>query len=165
MNRQLSIDLTPYKDCIISLFQSDVTVEEISMHIRSRFGFIAEPRTIRRRLSQWEVRKRVRTDDTPQLCVRIAALFYQSCLPEQTLLMALKSEGFRINARALARIRLKLGMRRRINPGQAEEADRAFEKVVQMELDKGHIEGFGRQNLLPYFRSQMHIISRYANPP
>ena len=151
MNRQLSIDLTPYKDCIISLFQSDVTVEEILIHIRSRFGFITELRTIHCHLLQWEVRKCVRTDDTPQLRVRIAALFYQSCLPEQTLLMALKSEGFRINARALARIRLKLGMRRRINPGQAEEADRAFEKVVQMELDKGHIEGFRHQNLLPYF--------------
>ena len=58
--------------------------------------------------------------------------------------MALKSEGFRINARALAYIWLKLGMRWCINPGQAEEADCVFEKVVQIELDKGHIEGFGR---------------------
>ena len=59
------------------------------------------------------------------------------------LLMALKSEGFRINARALAHIWLKLGMRQHINPGQAEEADCVFKKVVQIELDKGHIKGFG----------------------
>ena len=86
-------------------------IKEISMHIKSRFRFIAEPRTIHHYLLQWEVGKHVRTDDTPQLHVYIAALFYQSYLLEQTLLMALKSEGFRINARALAYIWLKLGMR------------------------------------------------------
>lgn len=55
-------------------------------------------------------------------------------------------------------------MRRRINPGQADAADSAVQEIVQRELDNGHIQGFGRQNLLPNFRSQMHIISRYVNP-
>lgn len=159
-----SIDLTPLKNIIISQFQDDMTVEDISTYIYNNYGINVEQKTIRRRLLQWGVRKRVRTEDTPQLRVRIAALFYQSCLPERTLLTALKREGYVINARSLARIRLQLGMRRRINPGQADEADRALEEVVQRELDNGHIEGFGRQNLLPYFRSQMHIVSRYVNP-
>lgn len=48
----------------------------------------------------------MRIDDTPQLRARIATLFYQSCLPERTLLTALKHEGYVTNARALARIRL-----------------------------------------------------------
>lgn len=157
-----SIDLSPYKDTIISLFQSDMTAEDISAYLCTKYAVNVEQKTIRRRLLQWGVRKRVRTDDTPQLRARIAVLFYQGFLPEHTILTALRSEGYSINARALARIQKRLGMKQRINPGDADEADRAFESVVQKELDAGSIEGYGRSNLASYFQERMHIVSRYV---
>lgn len=159
-----SIDLSFLKDVIISQFQNGMTAADISSYIYTNYEVNVEQKTIRRRLLHWGVRKRLRTNDTPQLRARIAVLFYQCCLTDHDILNALKKEGYSVSTTALVRIRKELGMKRRINPGDADAADHAIQEVVQRELDNGFIEGLGRGNLFSYFRSQMHIVSRYVNP-
>ena len=41
------------------------------------------------------------------------------------------------------------------------ESDNLLDEVVQRELDQGTIQRYGRGNLYTYFRSRMHIVSRY----
>ena len=39
------------------------------------------------------------------------------------------------------------------------ETDHLLDEIVQKELDKGTIEGYGHGSLHTYFQNQMHIIS------
>jgi hypothetical protein len=76
------------------------------------------------------------------------------------MLYVLHKEGFSISARALQNIRLQIGLRRRINVENIDEVEVILKEIVQKELDKGSIEGYGRGHLYTRFRSQMHIVSR-----
>jgi hypothetical protein len=78
------------------------------------------------------------------------------------MLRVLQKDGYEIKARVLRLIRKDMGLLRRRDSFNQEDADRMLLKIVQKELDKGHIEGYGRGNLYTYFRSQMHIVSQYV---
>jgi hypothetical protein len=119
-----------------------------------------EQKTIRRRLQEWGITRRTKVDDTPQLRARIAILFYNCCLSDKNILNILQQEGYSISSWSLIRIRKEMGIKRRIDPQNLEEADRELLELVQRELDKGTIEGLGRGNLHAYFRTNMHIASR-----
>ena len=156
------IDLEPYKDTIISLYQ-DHSIEHVRQYLSDQ-GIEVVSRTIKKRLNQWNVSKYVHTDDTAELRLRIAALFYQCAFKDPDILDALRQEGFTVQPRALKRIRLKMGLVRRLSTRDREEADRRLLAIVKAELEKGRIEGFGRNHLYYHFRSQQHIISRFVRP-
>lgn len=117
--------LEPFKDEVIRLFtEEDVPIIEIARRMNLEHGLDVSERTISRRLTHWGVpRKRTRTPATQELQDRIA-FHYNKNLDDDQIARALLAEGFEITPRNLARLRQKLGMRRRAkHPEFREDSD------------------------------------------
>jgi uncharacterized protein len=106
--------LEPYKDAIIKLFSEDnVPIIDIARRLNIDHGLDISERTISRRLTAWGVpRKKTRVAATDELRDRII-FHYNKNLNDEQIAAALRTEGFEIKPRNLARLRQKLGMRRR----------------------------------------------------
>lgn len=109
--------LTPldaYKDLIIKLFsEEDVPVIDIARRLNVEHGLDISVRTISRRLTAWEVpRKKQRAPPSQELRDRIV-FYYNKNLNDEQMARALHDDGFEIKVRKLARLRQKLGLRRR----------------------------------------------------
>jgi hypothetical protein len=154
------INLDLYKEEIIQLYLDSPSAESIPPHLLRRYNVRVSLKTIKRRLTEWGITKRIRTEDSPQLRARISALFFECCATDKEMMYILKKEGYRISEWSLRNIRKKLGLNRRVSRFNREEADRRLREVVQEELDNGLIEGYGRGYLYHHFRNQMHIVSR-----
>ena len=154
------IDLHLYKDEIIELYRNTSSSENIAPVLLRRYGVQVSVKTIKRRLAEWGITKRIRTDETSQLRARISALFFECCATDKEILYILEQEGYTIGKWGLKSIRKQLGLVRRVSRFNREEADQRLREVVQEELDKGLIEGYGRGYLYHHFRNQMHIVSR-----
>lgn len=156
------IDLESYKQEIVTLFLSGSTADSIADHLLQLYEITnISGRTIRRRLNTWGISKRQKTEDSPQLRARISVLFYQCCLADKEMLGVLQQEGYTLGEYGLQRIRLNLGLSRKISILDREKADAKLLEIVQEELDKGTIEGYGRGYLHTYFRQHGHCFSRY----
>ncbi|KAB8212699.1 hypothetical protein BDV33DRAFT_211000 [Aspergillus novoparasiticus] len=154
------IDLSQYKEIIISRFQDDVSAESIADYLLSTFRVKVTEKTIRRRLLEWGVSRRTYLEDTPELRARIAGLYYNFCFSDKEILDALKQEGYPVTSWNLASLRRKMGLKRKVDLLSRDEADKALLEIVQKELDKGEIEGLGRGHLYTYFRMHGYNITR-----
>lgn len=106
--------LEPFKDLIIQLFsQEDVPIIDIARRLNLEHGLDVSERTISRRLTSWEVpRKKLRTPSSQELRDRVIH-HYNKNLNDEQIAAELLLEGFEIKPRSLARLRQKLGLRRR----------------------------------------------------
>jgi len=106
--------LEPFKEEIIRLFSEDnLPIIDIARRLNLDHGLDVSERTISRRLMAWNVpRKKTRITATQDLRDRIV-YHYNKNLNDEQIAAALVSEGFDVKARNLARLRQKLGMRRR----------------------------------------------------
>jgi uncharacterized protein len=140
--RPESVPLEPYKDLIIKLFsQDDVPIIDIARRLNLEHGLDISERTISRRLTTWGVpRKKVRTPATQDMRDRIV-FHYNKNLNDEQITAELVKEGFEIKTRNLARLRQKLGMRRRSKYPEfreySEEGDEA--PSAQLAAEAGQI--------------------------
>lgn len=106
--------LDDYKDLIIKLFsEDDIPIIDIARRLNLEHGLDISERTISRRLTAWNVpRKKQRVPPTQELKDRIL-FHYNKNLNDEQITKALQTEGYEIKPRNLARMRQKLGMRRR----------------------------------------------------
>jgi uncharacterized protein len=106
--------LEPFKDQIIKLFSEDnVPIIDIARRLNLDHGLDVSERTISRRLTAWGVpRKKTRIAASQDLRDRLV-YHYNKNLNDEQIAAALVSEGFDVRPRNLARLRQKLGMRRR----------------------------------------------------
>jgi Clr5 domain len=154
------INLDLYKDEIIQLYHNSPSTEDIPSYLLRRHNIQVSVKTIKRRLGEWGISKRIRTDDSPRLRARISALFFECCASDKEILYILGQEGYQIGKWGLISIRKQLGLNRRVSRFNREEADKKLSDAVQEELNKGTIDGYGRGYLYHHFRNQMHIVSR-----
>ena len=106
--------LEDYKDQIIKLFsEDDLPIIDIARRLNTDYGLDISERTISRRLTSWKVpRKKQRVPPSQELHDRIL-FHYNKNLNDEQIAHALRAEGHEVKTRNLARIRQKLGMRRR----------------------------------------------------
>lgn len=127
-----AIDLEPYKETIIGLYEGGVSLEAISHYISVEFSVPnINPRTVRRRLQhEWIgdfTPHRAKTIDTPQLRARIRQLFNGeddsrragAGLSDEQIIERLEEEGFEVGLCALVKIRKEEGLIRRGKGDQA----------------------------------------------
>lgn len=113
MPRQ-QINLEPYRDEIIALFQHGISSDSISRTLESRYNIQVKERTIQSRLRKWGIRKRSRTTTADEaLHARIKALFVQDRLTDKAMLKLLRQDGYDISERTLRRLRFQLGLHAR----------------------------------------------------
>jgi hypothetical protein len=159
-----TIGLELYKAQIINLYQDGRTPAAISTLLQQEHDLKVSPRTVSYRLQSWGAQKynprAVRRQ--PSLQHRVQELFYDMGLEDSDLLEVLQSEGFQINARTLRRVRMELGLFRRIDdPDQRKIRDQtALEGLVQ-EANAGTIEGYGRELLHRHMRRAGYIVPRF----
>ena len=112
--RKPTASLEPHKDLIVRLFTVDsVPLIDIARRLNLEYGLDISERTISRRLTAWNIpRKNTRVPTTPELCDRVL-FHYNKNLSDEAIIAALQNEGFAIKTRGLARLRTKLGLRRR----------------------------------------------------
>ena len=157
-----AIDLSRYKETIISHFQNNTSAESIAEYLLLTYQVKVTEKTIRRRLVEWGISRRTPIVDTPALRTLIAGLYYNFCFSDKEILDALEKEGYSISHYNLFFLRRKMGLKRKVDLLNREEADKALMETVQKELDKGDIEGLGRGHLYIYFRMHGHNIARYS---
>ncbi|KAE8138117.1 hypothetical protein BDV38DRAFT_245507 [Aspergillus pseudotamarii] len=156
-----AIDLSRYKETIISQFQNHISAESIAEYLLLTHQVKVAEKTIRRRLIEWGISRRTPLVDTPKLRIYIAGLYYNFCFSDKDILDALEKEGYSITPHNLIFLRRKMGLKK-VDLLSREEADKALIETVQQELDKGDIEGLGRGYLYTYFRMHGHNIARYS---
>ncbi|KAH8596381.1 hypothetical protein B0O99DRAFT_620240 [Bisporella sp. PMI_857] len=112
--RPVIAPLDEYKDLIVKLFsEENLPIIDIARQLNLEHGLDISERTISRRLTAWKVpRRKVRIAPTQELHDRIL-FHYNKNLNDDEITVALALEGIEIKTRNLARIRQKLGMRRR----------------------------------------------------
>jgi hypothetical protein len=86
---------------------------QIIEKLRQEHGIRVNSRTLERRLRDWQVRRRVITDDCPKLRAQIAILFRMNCSDDE-MVTELVYCRYRINKTQVARLRKELGLLRRM---------------------------------------------------
>src|SRR5579871_6848719 len=156
-----SINLEQWKQHIIDLYVGGAQPEAIANDIQRRTGLPCSKRTLHRRLSAWEVPRRLKKSVvTNELQERIVTLFLLGT-SERDMLRILRQDGFTIEPRRLQRIRREEGIRllrttRWMNQADEEAQMVRLQEIVEEELEKGAIEDFGRTHLYYHFRALGH---------
>lgn len=128
--------LEPYKDTIVKLFsEDDLPIIDIARRLNLEHGLDISERTISRRLTAWNIpRKKTRTPATQDLQERIK-VHYDNNLNDEQIAAALEEEGYEIKVRNLARLRQKLGMRRRSKYPEFREFSDEEEPSAQLQAE------------------------------
>lgn len=153
------IDLSPYKDEIVDLFNQQETTKAICMELARRHSIDISSRTLSRRLQDWGLRRLPpNTADNQALCDRIRFLVCDN-LSDKEILPILHHDGFKIAPVTLKRLREQLGLRLRTSDPCARALQtQQIREVVQQEIQDGKIEGFGRGLLHTYLRQKGHVF-------
>jgi len=154
------IPLDQFKDQILEWRAAKKNLKEIIHLLKEYYNFECKIRTIERRLQLWDSKVYILVKETPALRLEIAALF-QFQFDDATILRILQQKGYQIGLTSLVRIRLSLGLRRRLSIWERDEANEQLWGIVQAELDKGEIEGYGIRLLYTWFRTKGYDVARY----
>ncbi len=77
------------------------------------------------------------------------------------MLQVLQAEGFQIGKWALIWLRFQLNLKRSVHTEEQQaQVDEVIQKLISDELQKGVINGYGRNYLYTHFRQRGHIITR-----
>jgi hypothetical protein len=155
-----TIDLQPYKGIITNWFHDNFTADDIAKKLAIDHNIVCTARTIQRRLREWGTTKRARVKETAALRIKIANMFYMN-FPDHIIVRSLQQEGYAIGKTTVERIRVAQGCKRRMTVWERADADKKLWDIVKEELDKGTIEGYGKELLQKYFRTKGHATSRY----
>ncbi len=154
------LDVNQYKDVILDWYREDLGAEDIVKRLQEEYQFKVTGRTIKSRLAEWQQNKRIATIDSHQLRLRVSVLFFQWCLNDRDILRVLQREGHQRGFIGLVRLRKEMGIDRRVAPDNRREADAELLSMVQKELDKGTIDGYGKSSLYAHFRTMGITVSR-----
>lgn len=97
--------LPHYKAPMITWFRDEnKTVDEVVELLACRTIRQIAPRRVRRRLTDWEITKRTRVENTAVLQARIAYMFCVLGLTDDEMLHALKHKDYQVKKTSLIRI-------------------------------------------------------------
>ena len=156
------IDLKPFQGLITTWFKDDISSDNIAKRLADEHNIICTSRTIERRLKEWGITKRIRVKETAALRLKIASMFYMN-FPDDIIVRALNKEGYQIGKTTVVRLRKAQGCKRKMTAWQWVEANSELWSIVKEELDKGTIEGYGKELLHKYFRTKGLNTTRYCS--
>ncbi|KAJ5788189.1 hypothetical protein N7457_003179 [Penicillium paradoxum] len=156
------VDLEPYKPEIIELFEKKMKSDDICKHLKRQHDIQISARTLTKRLQLWGVKKKVESNTSNEaLHARIKNLFFDVGLSDQDIVTVLHDEGYDVSHRTLRRLRHRLGIRLRLDsPAQQQAQVQEILDALTEEMDKGTIEGYGKELLHNHFRSKGHVFAR-----
>jgi transposase len=156
------VDLEPYKAEIVGLHEKKMKSDDICKHLKRQHDIQISSRTLTKRLQHWGVKKKMENNTSNQaLHARIKNLFFEVGLSDQEIVTVLHDEGYDVSNRTLRRLRHQLGIRLRLDsPAQQEAQVQEILNALTEEMDKGTIEGYGKELLHNHFRSKGYVFAR-----
>lgn len=156
------MDIDPYKAEIIGLFEKKMKSDDICKHLKRQHDIQISARTLSKRLQVWGVKKvKENNSSNPALHARIKNLFFDVGLTDQEIVTVLHDEGYDVSNRTLRRLRHQLGIRLRLDsPTQQQAQVQEILDALTEEMDKGTIEGYGKELLHNHFRSKGYVFAR-----
>lgn len=156
------VNLEPHKTEIIGLFEKKINSKDICKHLKTQHDIQISSRTLNQRLLLWGAKKKVKnTTSNEVLHARIKHLFFEVGLSDQEIVAVLHDEGHDVSKRTLRRLRHKLGIRLRLDsPSQQQAQVQEILDALTEEMDKGTIEGYGKELLHNHFRSKGYVFAR-----
>lgn len=156
------VDLEPYKTEVIGLFEKKTKSNDICKHLKRQHDIQISSRTLNQRLLLWGVKKKTEISTSNEvLHARIKHLFFEVGLSDQEIVAVLHDEGHDVSKRTLRRLRQKLGIRLRLDsPAQQQAQVQEILDALTEEMDKGTIEGYGKELLHNHFRSKGYVFAR-----
>ncbi|KAJ5460980.1 uncharacterized protein N7458_002532 [Penicillium daleae] len=144
------IDLNPYKDEIMALFNQQKTTETICIELSQRHSINISYPTLARRLQAWGLRRLPsKTADNQALCDRIRSLVRDN-YSDKEILPILQREGFKIAHITLKRPRQQLSLRLRTDDPEARRYGRGL--LYTYLRQKGHT--FPRDRVFSIYRNE-----------
>lgn len=156
-----AIDLDIYQDHITELYHDGKNQYQIAEILCHDYEISVSYRTVQRRLTEWGLGKRIKPEESPEMDMRISALFFQSCLSDDDILKVITHEGFIISRWNLVERRKKLGLLRKVAAGNTIQADTDLIETVRKAFSDETIQKYGRGMLWTHFRSHGNLVSRY----
>ena len=153
-----AIDYDPYLDQIKLWFEQGLTGSQIVAHLHSEGFTAATLRTLQRRLQQTNLRRRVDINETAELRVQIAALYYEN-YSDAEIVNIFTDCGLPIALRTVQRIRRNAGCIKRMTAAQRAEADIRLKEIIKNELDSGRCSGYGRELMITYLRTHHREVA------
>ncbi|KAJ6168287.1 hypothetical protein N7497_001130 [Penicillium chrysogenum] len=156
MSGRPRVDLEPYKAEIIGLYENKMKSDDICKHMKRQHDIQISARTLTKRLQLWGVKEKMENNSSNEaLHARIKNLFFDVGLTDQEIVTVLHDEGYDVSARTLRRLRHQLGIRLRLDsPTQQQAQLQEILDALTEEMDKGTIEGYGKELLHNHFRSK-----------
>jgi uncharacterized protein len=121
--------LDDYKDLIVQLCVDGLTIIAITRQLNLEHGLDVSHHTVSRRLRAWGIQRKTRKLPIQDLRDRIL-FHYNNNLNDEQIATALKAEGYEFKVRRLARLRQKLGMKRRTRYPEYRERDYSDEEAA-----------------------------------
>ena len=90
----------------------------------------------------------------------IAILFRLNCTDVE-IVVELADCGYTITLTRVKRIRIEMGLRRRMSVFDRQARDAQLFEILKAELDEGHLEGYSRRHLYTYFKKRGQLVTRY----
>jgi hypothetical protein len=116
---------------------------------------------LKQRFKQWGVQRRPPAHIQDHIKGRIFVLFFEQGLEDIEIRQVLAKEGFPIGKYTLYRMRHEMCLHRRLrDPTSQKEAEQHIQEIVQEEMKKGPIDGYGKQFIYLHFRQKYHILAR-----
>ncbi|KAJ5334479.1 hypothetical protein N7452_006882 [Penicillium brevicompactum] len=157
------VDLEAQKPEIIALYEKKMSSADICKHLKAQHDIQISARTLTKRLQRWGVKEKKKENNTSnqELHARIKHLFFEVGLSDQEIVTVLNDEGFDVSQRTLRRLRHQLGIRLRLDsPAQQQAQVQEILDALTEEMDKGTIEGYGKELLHNHFRSKGYVFAR-----
>jgi len=145
---------------LTELYQTQ-NIPQLRDFLLEEHGIKTSIRTIKRRFQEWGIQKEPPVKLSETLKNRIIILFFESGLEDAEMLVILQKEGWNIGKWTLVRLRRECGLRRRIGRTEEDriEADIIVRRLLEKEIEKGVLEGFGREYLKTHFRQAGHVVA------
>jgi hypothetical protein len=157
------IDLDSFKEELLDLLSQGKSHQALVNHLFTSHNVKITRQTLANSLHEWTNVKEEKTEDSPELRVEIANIYFSAYgIDDTTLLRILKQEGFTITLGGLISIRKKMNIYRRLSPLEPQKSAKELAELLNTEFEKGGILGYGRVHLATYFHQQRHIIPRYS---
>ena len=77
------------------------------------------------------------------------------------ILIELIDYGYKISLTGLKRVRIEMGLRRRMSVFDRQARDAQLFEILKAELNEGYLEGYSRRHLYTYFKKRGQLVTRY----
>lgn len=129
-------NLEPHKEALVGLFRAGTTYEDLKEWLLDQ-SMTVSVRTIKSTFKKWEVGRRLRTDVEEAVKLKIQYYFSKELADDSTILQNLERDGYFVGKWTLVRLRLELGLKRRIQGVEVQaRADALVHEATQGQLQK-----------------------------